>query len=76
MHAIFCQSIFYVICFRHKTLLEAGDGRSWLRSLDLRRIVAARLNPLGMCSQDIVGIFVRIMDTAKVSSGSTWLVPV
>ena len=60
------QSIFYVIMFRHKQLLSPENGRSWMRSLDLRRIVTSWLRPMACCSPDICGLFVRIMKDAKV----------
>jgi hypothetical protein len=61
------QSIFYIICFRHRSILEADDGRAWLRSLDLRRLIHARSNPLRVCAPQIVQLFVHIMHDTKVT---------
>lgn len=60
------QTIFYVVAFRHKQLLQAEDSRTWMRSLDLRRLISSWLKPLTFCSPDICRIFVRIVRDAKV----------
>ena len=60
------QCIFYVTSFRHKELFDSPDCRTWMRSLDLRRLVSSWLKPLVFCSPDICRIFVHIVKDAKV----------
>jgi hypothetical protein len=60
------QCIFYVIAFRHKELFKAEDCVTWMRSLDLRRLVSSWLKPLIFCSPDICRVFVHIVKDAKV----------
>ena len=60
------QCIFYVVAFRHKELLKEEDCVTWMRSLDLRRLVSSWLKPLIFCSPDICRVFVHIVKDAKV----------
>ena len=60
------QCIFYVIGFRHKELFKQEDCVTWMRSLDLRRLVSSWLKPLIFCSPDICRLFVHIVKDAKV----------
>jgi len=70
-----CQALMYTVCFKGEWLLgrraaggaagevsgaTAAAGRAFLRSLDVRRIVSSRFNPLLCCLPDVVSAFVRM----------------
>lgn len=62
IHGVFyttCQSLFYIIAFRHKELIQ-NKGLNHLQSLGLTKIVTCRLNPLRVCLPVIVTNFAAI----------------
>ncbi|XP_040297379.1 RNA polymerase I-specific transcription initiation factor RRN3 [Bufo bufo] len=57
-----CQSVFYILIFRHKQLLEGNlrKGLSYLQGLNFERIVMCQLNPLKICLPSVVNFFAAI----------------
>eukprot|EP00002_Diphylleia_rotans_P028018 TRINITY_DN5648_c0_g2_i1.p1 TRINITY_DN5648_c0_g2~~TRINITY_DN5648_c0_g2_i1.p1 ORF type:complete len:657 (+),score=134.53 TRINITY_DN5648_c0_g2_i1:52-2022(+) len=63
-HGIFysvCQAIFYMFCFRGESILEEfEDPKEYFDTLDIRKIVESKHNPLKVCLSSVVNEFVRI----------------
>ena len=61
-----CQAVFYVICFRHRDLMNRPDGLGNLRRLGIERLVNSRFNPLKVCSRDMVHEFVNVAKAQQI----------
>lgn len=57
-----CQSLFYIICFRHRQILNMQDGAMYMQGLGFDRLINSRFNPLKVCLASIVGEFARITE--------------
>uniref|UniRef100_A0A667YG78 RRN3 homolog, RNA polymerase I transcription factor n=1 Tax=Myripristis murdjan TaxID=586833 RepID=A0A667YG78_9TELE len=57
-----CQSVFYIIIFKHKAILEGNmkKGLAYLQSLNLERVVMCQLNPLKVCLSSVTSVFAAI----------------
>jgi len=55
-----CQALFYIILYHYKSLLETPDGITFMKSVNLVRIVTSRLNPLKFCLESVVNLFARV----------------
>lgn len=55
-----CQALFYIFLYHYKSLLESSDGLTFLKSLNLVRVVTSRLNPLKFCLESVVNLFARV----------------
>jgi len=61
VHGLFysmCQSLYYIFCFHHESLLQGQDTDSLKRGY--RRITESKFNPLKFCLGTIVREFVRV----------------
>ncbi|OCH84222.1 RNA polymerase I-specific transcription initiation factor RRN3 [Obba rivulosa] len=74
-HSVFyavAQAVFLIFCFRWRDLLEAQDDvdeyashgtppKKWMGELDvIQRVVTSELNPLKVCSTNVVTQFARV----------------
>ncbi|XP_062999178.1 RNA polymerase I-specific transcription initiation factor RRN3 [Elgaria multicarinata webbii] len=57
-----CQTVFYVVIFRHKQILDGSlkKGLAFLQNLNFERIVMCQLNPLNVCLPSIVNYFAAV----------------
>ncbi|XP_059486415.1 RNA polymerase I-specific transcription initiation factor RRN3 [Neocloeon triangulifer] len=69
-HGVFysvCQSLFYIIAFRHAELLRTEKGVAWMQSLGLAKLVTSRLNPLKPCLSAVAQNFAAVMRTYQIA---------
>ncbi|XP_015595877.1 RNA polymerase I-specific transcription initiation factor RRN3 [Cephus cinctus] len=70
VHTVFysvCQSLFYLIAFRHKDLVETKKNLMFLQGLNLTKIVTCRLNPLRVCQPAVIQNFAAITRTYQIA---------
>ncbi|XP_044015164.1 RNA polymerase I-specific transcription initiation factor RRN3-like [Aphidius gifuensis] len=70
MHNIFytiCQSLFYIISFRHKDLTIDKKNIVFLENLNLNNIITSKLNPLKYCLPNIVKIFSMVTKLLQIA---------
>lgn len=70
VHAVFysvCQSLFYVIAFRHRDFVGSRKNLTFLQSLNLTKIVTCKLNPLKVCLPVVVQNFAAITRTYQLA---------
>ncbi|KAF7267870.1 RNA polymerase I-specific transcription initiation factor RRN3 homolog Tif-IA [Rhynchophorus ferrugineus] len=63
VHLVFysvCQSLFYIVAFRHKDLVASRKDVAFLQSLQLGKMVTGRLNPLRVCQPAVVKNFAAV----------------
>uniref|UniRef100_A0A667YP03 RRN3 homolog, RNA polymerase I transcription factor n=1 Tax=Myripristis murdjan TaxID=586833 RepID=A0A667YP03_9TELE len=63
-----CQSVFYIIIFKHKAILEGNmkKGLAYLQSLNLERVVMCQLNPLKVCLSSVTSVFAAITRSGQL----------
>ncbi|GAB1863019.1 RNA polymerase I-specific transcription initiation factor RRN3 [Camponotus japonicus] len=69
-HVVFysvCQAFFHLFIARHKEFVNSKNGMLFLQELDIPRIVTCRLNPLKICSSEIVHSFADITSTYQLA---------
>ncbi|XP_050531899.1 RNA polymerase I-specific transcription initiation factor RRN3-like [Daktulosphaira vitifoliae] len=62
-HAVFyslCQSLFYIISFRHEDLMDSKRNLKFMENLNLSNIVTSRLSPLRVCCSKISMLFAQV----------------
>ncbi|XP_017779462.1 PREDICTED: RNA polymerase I-specific transcription initiation factor RRN3 [Nicrophorus vespilloides] len=69
-HSLFyciCQTLFYVVAFRQKDLVNTKKNITFLESLNLGKIVLSRLNPLRVCQPAVVQNFAAVTRTYQLA---------
>ncbi|XP_027843438.1 RNA polymerase I-specific transcription initiation factor RRN3-like isoform X1 [Aphis gossypii] len=69
-HAVFysmCQSLFYIISFRHHDLMDSKRNLKFMENLNLSKIVTCRLSPLRLCCSTVVNRFAHITKTYQLT---------
>ncbi|XP_022170492.1 RNA polymerase I-specific transcription initiation factor RRN3-like isoform X1 [Myzus persicae] len=69
-HAVFysmCQSLFYIISFRHHDLMDSKRNLKFMENLNLSKIVTSRLSPLRLCCSTVVNRFAQITKTYQLT---------
>ncbi|XP_050531898.1 RNA polymerase I-specific transcription initiation factor RRN3-like isoform X2 [Daktulosphaira vitifoliae] len=62
-HAVFyslCQSLFYIISFRHEDLMDSKRNLKFMENLNLSKIVTSRLSPLRLCCARVSSQFALV----------------
>jgi RNA polymerase I-specific transcription initiation factor RRN3 len=70
VHSVFytiCQTLFYVIAFRHCDFVHTKMNLTFLQSLKLSRIVTCRLNPLKVCMPVVAQNFAAVTRTYQLA---------
>ncbi|KDR09373.1 hypothetical protein L798_00940, partial [Zootermopsis nevadensis] len=70
VHSVFytvCQTLFYVIAFRHHDLVHSKKNLAFLQSLNLTKIVTCRLNPLKVCLPVVAQNFATVTRTYQLA---------
>lgn len=63
-----CQSLFYIIIFHHHDIIHHHhkEGLTFLRKLNIDRIITSKLNPLKVCLGSVVELFASIMSKYEI----------
>lgn len=70
VHCVFytvCQTLFYVIAFRHCDLVHTKKNLTFLQSLNLTKMVTCRLNPLKVCLPAVAQNFAAVTRTYQLA---------
>jgi len=70
VHSVFytiCQTLFYVVAFRHCDFVHTKKNLTFLQSLKLTRIVTSRLNPLKVCLPVVAQNFAAVTRTYQLA---------
>lgn len=69
-HGVFyaaCQTLFYIIIFRVKEIMNLTDGSETMRKIQIERIITSQLNPLNFCINTVVDLFSSSMRQHQIA---------